>query len=135
MTDENEVAKVYIQKFYIDCNLTGRRLRKKPTDAKWRYKQQNMKKNNKGFGLTLVLNALKSCSYSTITASASIFFNINHWNSLPSNRKSNNLQNWFVFSTVAPSIRKIYVFLQNNLLKNLNHHEVFKDQLEQYNKN
>ena len=78
MTDENEVAKVYIQKFYIDCNLTGRRRRKKPTDAKWRYKQQNMEKNNKDFGLTLVLNALKSCSYSTITASASIFFNINH---------------------------------------------------------
>ena len=78
MTDENEVAKVYIQKFYIDCNLTGRRRRKKPTDAKWRYKQQNMGKNNKDFGLTLVLNALKSCSYSTITASASIFFSINH---------------------------------------------------------
>ena len=48
-----------------------------------------MGENNKDFGLTLVLKALKSCSYSTITASASIFFNINHWNSLQSNRKSN----------------------------------------------
>ena len=40
-----------------------------------------------------------------------------------------------MFLTVAPSIRKIYVFLQSNLLKNLNQHEVFKDQFEQYNKN